>query len=227
MGKKTVFAIAFILISTSLVLGYEIKDYYPLTQGDSWVYLVTADSSSSTEKVVIQGTEMVDDIEAVKIVSSPDEYELASIDKEGLKHYKEVDGKEYEIFNPPMIIYPNIGIEETKDYVNKSVMYSEENISQENKISGKSKIMLLGIEDVEVPLKKFTNCLKFSCVYEWQQSHGLSGLDECTSWLAPGIGLVKEFCVYIKFPSNEKADISVGTVELISAYIGGEKIGKQ
>ena len=167
------------------------------------------------ETVRVEGKEIINGVEAVKMMYDDNEYDCIAIDSEGVKQYKEFDDEEYYIFNPPRLVFPNIGIGESKRYLADRILYSIEG-SKTGEGSENGKIILESIEDIEVPAGKFNDCLKFFVVSEWKDSNGSHGKDECAIWLASGVGEVLEQCREVEYSPDGTVDTETNISKLIS-----------
>lgn len=225
-NKILILTIGVFISLTNFASAYNIKDYYPLEQGNSWTYI---DEGKYEETDKIEGKEIVEDTETIKIkrVDSENKYVCVMPDLEEIKIYKDLEGDEYDIFKPPKAIFSNLAVGETKSYSINVITYNlkGEKIDEQ---SEDREIKLKSLEDIEVPAGKFSNCLKF---FISTQKKGLDGnydIEDCTVWLAPGVGKVKEFCFSIEYDEETKRrEDDVETSELISAVINGKKIGGQ
>lgn len=228
--KITIFnllVLAIVVISANLLYAFNLEEYYPLNEGNSWTYSVIEDEESYEETVRIEGKEIINNVGTIKMVYA-DKYKCIAFDLEGFKKYKDFDGDEYEIFEPPKIIFPNnMKIAETKKYSIDSVKYNLDGAKiGETKEIGK--ISLESIEDIDVPAGKFSNCLKFSIISEEKKIASDYDKDDCSVWLAPGIGRVKEFRVKTEYNAEtQKEDTSIEIMELVSALVDGKRIGRQ
>ena len=194
-------------------IGY--KKYYPLRQGDSWTYSVIEGEDMHEETVRVEGKEIINGVETVKMMDDDNDYDCIAVDSEGVKQYKEFDDDEYYIFNPPRLVFPNIGIGKDKRYLTDKILYSIEGSKTEEE-SENGKIMLKSIEDIEVPAGKFNDCLKFLVISEWKDSSGSYGKDECTIWLASGVGKVMEQCTEVEYSPDGDVDTETSISKLIS-----------
>lgn len=212
-------------IGVNLALAFVLKDYYPLDEGSQWIYVVIEDEETFEQAVKIEGREIIEGVEAVKVVSSGNSYNYEVIDTEGIKEYKVFDEEEYVICEPPYLVFPNI-IEagEEKQY-STTMSYYTANNEKKKEIVKNGQIKLEAIEDVDVPAGKFTDCLKFSSSYEYQDPDEKSGVN-CSVWLASGVGKVKEFCSKVKRKDGEKK-MSTELYQLKSAVINGKEISGQ
>jgi len=192
------------------------KKYYPLHQGDSWTYSVIEGEDMHEDTVKVEGKEIINGVETVKMIDDDDEYDCIAIDLEGVKQYKEFDGDKYYIFNPPKLVFPNIRIGEDKRYLVDKILYSIEG-SKIEEDSENGKIMLKSIEDIEVPAGKFNDCLKFFVAFEEKDSDGSSD-SECTVWLASGVGMVQEECREVDYDSKGKLDEEASHTSKLISY---------
>lgn len=202
----------------------QIKEYYPLQDGNAWTYAVTGkDGQITTKKIIIEGKKIVDGREVIK-VDLPDLNEMAYFyisEGEGVKVYKYInDDGSYKINDTRGLKFP-FDLDAARDYDNT---HSYKKYDKDGNLLyeaiDKATIQFVGREDVEVPAGKFTDCLKFNCIFRWEAEDGKShGEQACTSWFAYGTGKVKESCV-------ESVIVDTQTVEeLTSAVIEGEQIG--
>jgi hypothetical protein len=217
-----------VLFFPALALAYDLKEYYPLNQGNIWKYSFTDSQSSYKETARIVGEEIIGDVATQKMVYSDNEYGCLVLNSEGLRQYKYVDDSGYEIFSPPEIIFPNgIGVGEAKEYRINKIRY---NLAGEKMGENKEviNISLEAMEDVEVPAGKFINCLKFSIMSKEKSMAGDYNDVNCSVWLAQGVGQVKTFCFETEYNAEaEKENISSEIQELISAVINGKNIGRR
>ena len=224
--KIFLFIITVITILVKPAFAYELERYYPLGQGDGWTYTVIDDEEIEKETLKIEGEETIDGKNTVKISSDDDDYEFIGIDPEGVKIYKDFGEDGYEIYNPPMMNIPRIAMGENSEYSFARILYDlkRNKIEESNNII---KITLEAIKDVEVAAGKFSGCLKYRSIREERkESHDFTEREICTVWLAPNVGMVKEVCVGDEYNEEEKKmEISTQKSELISAIIGGKKIG--
>ena len=215
------------ILFSNLALAYDLKEYYPLGQGNSWTYSAIDITEVSEETVRIEGKELIDGLETVRMQYVDDGYSCIAYDHEGIKEYKDFEENYSEFFNPPLIVFPNIEIGESKSYLVDSIIYDidSEKIAES---TSTIQISLESVEDVKVPANIFTDCLRFSKISEWRKSDGSFGTDKCVIWLARGVGRIKEFCIYrYRMPGSETTEISTSSViyKLISAVVDGKKIG--
>lgn len=212
---------------TNLALGYDLENYYPLTEANSWTYLVTRDKKISEETYRIQGKKLINGVETVRIGDSEVEYKCLALDFQGIKEHKDYDSNIYRIFSPPKIVFPNIEIGESRRYSVNFITYNVEGTKiREGNESGQ--ILLESVEDLEVPAGRFAKCLKYSFTFENKEISGDFEKNDHSVWLAPSVGKVKEFSFSIGYDAEtKKIETDIETYELISAVVDGKKIGGQ
>jgi len=207
---------------------YNLEDYYPLDQGNSWTYEISGGGEKRESVRRIDGNEMVEGIVTVKVFSGADNYECVAVDYEGIKVYKDAEKDDYTIFSPPLILFPNIEVGEKRGDAINLISYYAYGV-KEKEVSMGIETTLEAIEDVEVPAGKFSGCLKFSIVSSIKDPERDYYNEEYTAiWLAPGVGKVKEFSIDTEYDpeTEEKADF-IETYKLTSAVVGQEKIGSR
>lgn len=233
--RTLIFVIVITFLFLSSGLAYDLEEYYPLNKGDTWTYSKVKDgvkdndvSSEVLDKEVIKG------INTVKRTFPGYDFEWVAIDSEGIKKYKESSSswegveRERHIYNPPLVISPNIEIGESKEYELSSTVEIVEDgqVQQTRVIKGSVMVSLDSVEDVQVPAGEFTDCLKFVSIYTYEDSDGTYGQEECARWLAPGLGEVKINCAYSEYSSTGQENNTL-ELELVSASVGGKTIGSR
>lgn len=214
-----------ILAFTASALGYNLEEYYPLAQGNRWTYSVIENKKSHEVTVRREGKEIVNGVETVKMSSGEDIYMCLAFDSQGIKIYKNSEEDGYDIMNPPVTIFPNIEIGESKTYSANLIFFNFEG-TKIGETSENGQILLESIEDVEVPAGIFTKCLKFSSICHWEDPDG-SGIDDRTIWLKQGVGEVRRMCISTEYTAENKSTSTVTEIRgLISAVIDGRKIGQ-
>lgn len=224
-----VFTIAMTPINGSSALEDDFKNYFPLAQGNSWTYLMIDNIKESGyyDTYVIRGKEIVNGVETVKMLRPDGEYECIAADSEGIKLYKEVYEDEYEIFNPPLMLLPNIGIGESRSYLFNAEIYSKEKAKKKKGIH-QYEIAIDSVEDVEVSAGKFSNCLKVQKTHTWKEEDGSHGEAIFTVWFAPGVGKVKISIHAERYEGTTgEKDAWIEICYLASAVIDGKEIGKE
>jgi len=209
---------------------FDLNKYYPLSVEDKWTYSALIDQNSDEETISVEGEENINGIAAKKISYSGGESYYLFFDSEGVKEIKSsVTGEdEYTLCAPPRLIFPSgIEIGEEKQSAAEINYYGKDNRII-NKDTERDIIKLQAVEDVDVPAGHFTDCLEFYLVSDLTLSDGRQVHDECTVWLAPAVGRVKEFCVTDEYDPEREEKIAVTKLyELKSAIINGEKIGNE
>lgn len=192
-----IFGAAF--LSADTLFAYDMEDYYPLNENDRWVYNYKADDNGeeivSQEVAKVKGAESIAGVETKTMLSKKFDNQAVAVDFEGVKLYKSWgwSGGDYEHFNPPKMLYPNMEKGETKTYTIESVAHNmDDEIVNTTMKSGTLTVTLEAVEEVEVPAGKYKDCLKFISVYEYKYPHRpASGKETSTVWLAPGVGRIK------------------------------------
>ncbi len=190
---------------------YNIAEYFPIGQGDTWTY-------NNAETHLISGTEAVNGVIATKMitdVANGDTYLLFDIYSGALRFHKIVDlddiagcGWSWTVFNPPAIMMPaelSIGgihtTSTTASYENCAGLVVTQTITHEGTLEA--------VEDVTVPAGTFKNCLRYKMVtLNIPNDQGVPSNAYQTWWMAKGVGLVKTI-------ENGR------TEELINATVGG------
>lgn len=225
MGYKTsILSIGIVMVFSGFALAYDLKEYYPLDQSNSWTYLVNENNNFHRITCAIEGTEIIGGVEAIKMGYSDGYREYLAIDAEGLKKYKDFSEDEYWIYVPPKLILPNINVGQTQKISGNIII----NDTKGNKLTENKRdefVTLTSVEDVEVPAGKFTNCLKVSLVYIWQEINmHRHGIENITIWFARGVGKVKSFRTQVEYDIKTKEeDISNETEELILLVVNEVK----
>jgi len=228
LGFKAFFlAIAVSFAFAGLVLAYNLEPYYPLGEGNNWRYSIMEDTQSHEESVRIEGKDTVNGVETVKVVNEGGSYQCMALDSEGLKRYKFQNEEKYGIYNMPKVFFPTIGMGEVKETSSTATVYSLDG-AEIGEVNDTCQITLESIEDVTVPSGRFVNCLKYKSICEWRESAGSYGRKDCSTWLAVGVGKVKEFCSDTVFDAEEgREETYIEAQGLISAVIDGETIEGQ
>jgi hypothetical protein len=242
--KIKIFNILFLIVITSALvtysaLAYDLNEYFPLEDGNTWKYLVkingeiaNTNKGSPSEILKVKGIEKIGEVETKVVASFLYDSQCVFVDSEGVKLYKTSgrDTSDYNLFDPPKMLYPNIEIGESKEYPINSALYSLLDVLYEDSAEvGSSTINLDSVEEVEVPAGKFSNCLKFTSVSKVGKKEQPSDTNiTSVSWLAPGVGLVKQSSTINQ--RNRKTDTQetiVKELELVSAVIAGKTIPEE
>ena len=219
------FKLAVIVSVASSAFAYEIEQYYPLGQGDSWTYTTIEDEKMQKVTLKIEGEQIIDGKSAVKVFFRGDKYQLMGLDSEGVKIYKDFSEDECEVYSPPMINVPHMAMGENKEYSFVGISYDLEGKRIEEG-HNTIKVRLEAIEDVKVVAGKFSGCLRYRSMQEVKmENRDFIERMICTVWLAPDVGMIKKVCVEDGYNEEEKKpEISTQQSELISALVGGKQI---
>jgi hypothetical protein len=189
---------------------YNIAEYFPLGQGDTWIWEYDGDETQT-----ISGTETINGVVTAKRIDEDGDYELFT-NSNGITLYKNYDADDLEgcgwsqsVFTPPITATPaevSIGAKYTSNFTTNYT-----NCRGESKTTTSSmEFTVEGIEDVTVPAGTFKDCLKLKMKSNNMFSdEGQIQSGEETIWLAKGVGEVKSI------PTNGDPD------DLISATVSG------
>ena len=214
--KKHLITVALIFFVMTFLRGnvsaYDMAEYFPLNQGDEWIYLNNFPYDGRLPvKKVIDGTELVNGVETIKFENG----DCYAMDSEGLKMYKwNEPGPMYLIFDPPRIIFPaQFDVGETYlGSISAKVYSSDDDTFLDLTLTGNNTVILKSVEDVTVPAGTFKDCLKIYTYTTLLQDHFGGAIT--TEWYARNVGLIKSI----------EYDGSVVTV-LISATVDGVHYG--
>jgi len=192
------------------VAAYDMTQYVcSLNEGDWWEGLYTYSivggpndgaSGSYSQKIVINGTELVNGVEAIKrevmVNGSVDSYYCVTLESEGYKMYKEHQPAtgNYFIFEPPFLAVPaefDVGDVDQSSY---SVLIHSINTDTHLDTSAASlTVSFESVEPVTVPYGTFEDCLKIFYVSSSQSpTSGIETELEETTWYAHRVGRVKQ-----------------------------------
>ncbi len=206
---------------------YNLTNYYPLNQGDTWTYSTIWGGYEETEVVLIDGTETFGSVDAVKMYfyygAYDWEYNALLWTVEGQKDYKWVwdNGTEYEIYTEPITNAPvEMSIGQTHQDFAEYIGYW--NDIQDWTGNETTTLTLLGVETITVPAGTF-EALKFTYTNYWfDDEGGWYGTDSAVNWLAEGIGIIKEIGNETEYdPDEDETYIWDYSMELINATIDG------
>ena len=189
---------------------YDMAEYVcPLNQGNEWTYQYTINveggpndglNESYSLKKVINGTELVNGVETIKmeyvINEAVDSYYCVVMDSEGFKMHKQYISEigMYYIYDPPLTIFPatfNVG-EVYEESISMSV-YSADNDKLMDTATGSETVSLELVENVTVPAGTFKDCLKISSLASYPEStSGITVEFDEIAWYARNIGVVKQ-----------------------------------
>ena len=233
---------------------YNIQDYYPLSQGNSWTYfsyeMETENGETKiyagTDTEIVSGTDNVGGVSTIRLIEvphDPQDYDYQNIawDEEGLKLYYEYEGKEPEFggtdldseegrFLTPAVLLPaQMEIGQAVSHNFKIEWY--ENGELEEYEEGTTTYTLEKTETIMVEAGTFQDCLKihkdFSGI-QYDRDNGTkpdSWTENGYIWLARGIGNVKETWNWANFNAEGTVDLCTGEEELRWATINNVDIG--
>lgn len=215
--------------NTNACAGATIQAYYPLQEGNEWVYSAIEDSEFSNETYKVESKEVIGGIETVKIVLSPQksDFILYLIDAEGIKIKKYADQDGYEIIDPPILSFPvDIETEGIREYVGTFNRYSLDGTLMSSNIF-KLTTEFLGKEDVIVPAGIFQSCIKLHQTMEEERNDGGYSKNELDIWLALGVGVIKEheFTEELHSVQTQEKVYHMTIRELSSAVIDSKATG--
>ena len=219
--------IVFVCFISSLLGIYSIfaqennlKDYYPLGQGNLWIYEADEGGDSLSQvKIIIEGTETIAGVETSKSIeryTDEDIEEYLVSDKEGVKLYrKNYPSREDGLDNylPPVMIFP----------------FNIESSSYQQEYSGHDKkITFSGKEDVKVLAGEFSNCIKLFNTYKVNEPDGSFIEVEETVWYAEEVGLVKKEVAILEFVIDDAlTTFDKVKWQLLYAQIGDATYGEK
>ena len=209
---------------------YNMAEYFPLKEGDEWTYLHNMDGDEVEGKMFVNGTELVNGVETVKMDVTAFgtvlvRYLCYAIDTEGLKFCKHhfALANWYAIYEKPRMVFPaqfSLGNDYEGDY-----SYSRYSIEDDSLIftaTGSTTVSLKLVEDVAVTAGIiFEDCLKIFTSRTEQRSDGWTVELEDTSWYAPNVGLIKEETTQTLHHPVEEDSSRTDILELISATVDG------
>ncbi|MFH1127840.1 MAG: hypothetical protein V1699_00305 [Candidatus Omnitrophota bacterium] len=215
----------FVFIVTLLFCSYahsgeSLMDYYPLKNGNIWIYEKEGGIIIKEEAIV--GGDGCSLETTVKIVCSDGSYRCLSVDSEGVKSHKEFGAYDTVIYPEPLMLFP-FDIEDKKSYKGKQkYLVQEDNASLEGLNS--YEIQFVGKEDVVVPAGEFADCIKILETSSWEEGETY-GADKVFYWLARGIGIVKKVSDGLEYGDSGRQSSSYSTYEelkLTRAIVDGK-----
>jgi hypothetical protein len=229
---------------------YNMQDYYPLSQGNSWTYfgygMETEDGETEidgwTDTEIVSGTDNVGGVSTIRLIEVPrdlQDYEYQNIawDEEGLKLYYEYEGKgpefggtdldseEGRFLTPAVLLPAQMEIGQIVSY-NFAVEWYEDS---DNYDEGTTTYTLEKIETITVEAGTFQDCLKIhreTLGIEYDRQGGTkeeSWTKDNYIWLACGIGPIKE--TYIDYNNDDGKVNETESLELRWATINNVDIG--
>jgi hypothetical protein len=221
-----------IFIASAFLIGnvsaYDIAEYFPLNEGDEWTMLTTINGFSLPLKWVVNGTELVDEVETVKMdlglpLLPVMGYNCFAIDHEGVKWYKGYNftAGTVLVYDPPLI-WSSLELGEVDETPYTEKHYSIDDGTLIRTETGIHRFSFKSVEDVTVPAGTFKDCLKIYEVFtELHDGGATEVIYHYTVWFARNVGWIKNH--YWK--SEDGKITEDGPAELISATIDGVHYG--
>jgi hypothetical protein len=208
---------------------YNMAEYFPFEEGDEWNYLHNMDGEEVEGKMFVNGTELVNELETVKMDVTAYgtvlvRYLCYAIDTEGFKLCKHFFALAnwYTIFDMPRMLFPTqFSLWESYKGDYSCSRYSIEDDSLIFTATGSTTVSLQSIEDVNVPAGTFTDCLKIFTSRTEQRSDDWTVELKDTAWYAHNIGLIKEEIIQTLHHPVEEDSGRTDILELISATVDG------
>ena len=203
--------------------GYHIAEYWPLGQGDTWIYgwnLLLGKTYDGMFSDTVSGTVTIDGVETVKLQASYGKYFLLT-NTNGLTRYRDGVETEYQrVFTPPLMEYParvSVGKQHTF-HSDVTVTDADGNSYVESTSITNT---LEGIEEVTVPAGTFPESLKLTWTWTYVYYDGSSSICEITEWLVKHVGSVK-YTSQCQYTDTDGGDAGSDTeiTELVSATVG-------
>jgi len=227
-----VMILMFITCFRGNVGAYNMAEYFPLNQGDKWTYLTTYKGIPLLMGAVVNGTEVVNEVETTKyenrilylIVA---QYICAVMDSNGMKIYKISDPTGIKVYNPPPLWFPaQFELGEVNQQSLSFSLYSTDGTFL-GTATGTETISLESVEDVTVPAGTFKDCLKIIDSGSWQVSTDLYGELEHIFWLAQNVGPIKITISETYHSSGNSGGTKTQTMtsKLICANVNGLNYG--
>jgi hypothetical protein len=197
---------------------YNIVDYFPLAQGDTWIY--REEDMELTIKI-ISGTEFINGVNAAKMIDEDGDYQLWT-NSNGIAWHKEYDaddipgcGWSQMIFNPPFNASgPVVSVGST--YASTSTLTATDCTGISVTASVSYEFRIEGVEDVTVFAGTFNDCIKIKGNLTTNYTDGSTATNEMTIWLAEDLGQVKFISI-----SSDGTTTNIWTEDLVSSVVGG------
>jgi hypothetical protein len=235
-----------ILLPATLILGviaglrgnvsaYDMAEYYPINQGDEWIYSATVNKIPTLMKWSINGTEVVNEVNTIKVqASSPlskeGDYICIVMDSSGCNIFKELRASSGVMFiydETPLLFFPaqfEIVGESHQQFFSYGI-YSTDDGSFMATADKNSTVSLESVENVTVTGKTFENCLKITNSGSFQVSENWYGEFDYAYWYAKNVGLIK-YSMTDKLHLPRPGDMTLTmTGKLIGANVDGEQYG--
>ena len=203
------------IMDTASGRSIDLRDYYPLNDGNKWTYQFRAFQPDGQIKYSIKEYTVTGDLELEngEIVKKLEDhrgwYYLLTIDKDRYLHWGEHENRGLVTNNPPFSFY-DTGYTYGKKYAFAHAI-------SDGSARG-TEVVFNGYESIRTSAGEFKNCLKSTFTY----INPNGSTFESVTWLAKGVGVVKkEFSIF----SPKAGQTLRFDRELIHANINGKKVG--
>ena len=217
------------------VSAYDMSEYYPINQGDEWIYSATVNKIPTLMKWTINGTEVVNEENTIKVqASSPfskeGDYICIVMDSSGCNIFKELRASSGVMFlydETPLLFFPaqfeNVGESHQQSF--SYGIYSTDDGSFMATADKNSTVSLESVENVTVPGGTFENCLKITNAGSFQVSDNWYGEFDYAYWYALNVGLIK-YSMTDKLHLPKAGDMTLTmTGKLTGATVDGVQYG--
>jgi len=206
---------------------YDADDYFPLTAGDTWMYLGTKNGLAWPYVITVEGNEEVDGRQGVLL-------QFTGVPRSHIY----VAGEEGIFLVLQHIAY--MGSDITGDFlsfpaaidegqtIEREVVFSSSRISDgslQGTAASLQTITLEAVEDVRVPAGMFEDCLKMVYTLSYNESLDFYGEQRLVQWHARGVGPVKGILTYRWSSPWEGRKAERVTYRLLWAAVGGSSCG--
>jgi len=245
--KKYLMVAAFVFMVITFwsgnLLAFDMAEYQPLGEGDTWINLVTLTVTGNIEeagtfgpyvsKAVVTGVEIVNGIETMDVEFGPPfsttpSYFCQVMDAEGFQLHKEFLPAlyVYKIYDIPSVYWPaQFDLGETHEGVFSKTIYNVADDTLNSIATGNNSAVLESVEDVTVPAGTFNDCLKIYSSFTEQTDSGWTISGDNTSLLYHNVGSIKSSSTtYFRHPEEEDFT-TVQTIELLRAKVSGKQYG--
>jgi len=207
---------------------YNLKEYFPLKQGDFRIYKETEENGEihiDAEAAYADGRIVVNGLGCTRVFTrGGEECEYGGWYEDGLRLYRweAMEWKNsYEIYEPYLLICP-LQLETGKLFTSQCSYKCYEDGTLAHQGPLRIELQALGEEQVIVPIGTF-NCLKIHGKVQWTPSdEQITHIWEADIWLARGIGVIKMDLIDLT-PGEEEETPSI--YELIFNYPGLPTVG--
>ncbi len=211
-------AIAFIFwlpSATAQQTKYNLREYYPLVDGNTWTYQVKQFRADGQIVYRLRTQTVAGDLKfdrqntAKKLMDDRGRYYLLGVDDRSFRVYGENAGQGEVKVNPPYTLFD-------ANFVPGKAYSARHTPSEGDAVT--TETTFFGVESVQTPAGSFKDCLKL----RFQSVKPSGATLTTTSYLARGTGIVKE--VYEIFSPAAEQSLRY-EIELLHGTIGGRKIG--